>query len=274
MTLSPLQLKLYITLALIAALAVFELVTRMDDRRKIASGQARDQREKDTLFVKHNAVPYPKWRIWSEGLLIVAAGAMVAVTMFSVMEYQKYGAFYDASWRSPEVEDHFLFESGANQDLEARWLSDPEDFDWNSTRLCFVKLGCEDCERVEQAIHDLEADGYAVVFSTSEFGKAAVEKYGITYVPSVVMNGLVVQLRSGGSMVQGPGAGASDGQQAQDILDGLMSGGLATDGNGGDPAASDPDYTKYGTKAAIEYAEEQARLESGQDRDGSQAAGD
>lgn len=269
MTLSPLQIKLYAVLALIAALAVFEAVTRLDDRRRIRSGEVSDQRGKDTLLVKHNAVPYPKWRIWSEGLLIIATGAMVAVTMFSVMEYQKYGAFYDASWRSPEVEDHFLFDSSANQDLEARWLSDPDGFAWNDLRICLVKLGCEDCERVAQAIHELEADGYSVVFSTSEFGRAAVEKYGVTYVPSVILNGMVVQLRSGESMVEQDPAGKSDGQQAEDILDGLMSGGLAADENGGDPAL-DPDYTKYGTKAAIKYAEEQARLESEEN----QAAGD
>lgn len=259
MTLSPLQIKLYATLALAAALIVFEFVTRMDDRQKIKSGEVKDQREHDTLLVKHNAVPYTKGRIWAEGLLIVATGIMVAVTAMSVIEYQKYGAFYDASWRSPDVEQHFLFDSKSNQDLEAQWLSDPENFPWAEARICFVKLGCEDCERVEQAIHDLEAEGYAVVFSTSEFGRAAVEKYGVTYVPSVVVNGFVVQLRPGAGPDQNTDQDAgtkSDGAQTQEILDDLMSGGLATDENGEDPAL-DPDYTKYGTKAAIEWAMEQ-----------------
>ena len=73
-----------------------------------------------------------------DGLLIVATGIMVAVTAMSVIEYQKYGAFYDASWRSPDVEQHFLFDSKSNQDLEAQWLSDPENFPWAEARICFV----------------------------------------------------------------------------------------------------------------------------------------
>lgn len=257
MTLSPMQIKLYLAIALIAALAVFELVTRLDDRRKIRSGAVRDQREKDTLFVRHNAVPYPKWRIWSEGLLIIAAGAMVAATMFSVIKYQEYGAFYDASWRSPEVEKHFLFSSKANQDLESQWLRDPENFPWNDQRICLVKLGCEDCERIEPAIRQLEAEGYDLVFSTSALGREIVSRYGVDYVPSVILNGMVIQLRSGDSVIP-QGDRISDGQQAQEILDDLLSG-PDTDGRpfgAADP--DDPDYTKYGTKAAIEAAEKES----------------
>lgn len=263
MTLSPLQLKLYIALALMISLIAYEAVTRLDDRRKIKAGLAEDLRKDDTLLVKHNAVQQPKWRFWSEGLLIIATGIAIAVAMASLMDYQRHGAFYDASWRDPAVESHFEFDATANQDIEAAWRADPENFDWAAQRLCVVKLGCDDCERVAQTIHQLESDGYVTVFSRSDFGKAAVEKYGITYVPSVVMNGLVIQLRSGDSMVETepPADRKTDGEIAQDILDGLMQdGGLATDENGNDPAAADPNYTKYGTKAAIEYAEEQERL--------------
>lgn len=257
MTLSPMQVKLYLTLALIAALAVFELVTRLDDRRKIRSGEVEDQRKNDTLLVKHNAVPYPKWRIWSEGLLIIATGAAVAITMFSVIRYQEYGAFYDASWRSPEVEKHFLFSSKANQDLESQWLRDPENFPWNDQRICLVKLGCEDCERIESAIRQLESEGYALVFSTSALGREIVSRYDVTYVPSVILNGMVIQLRSGDSVIRQPDQ-KSDGQQAQEILDDLLSDGGSDDRPFGAADPDDPNYTRYGTKAAIEAAEKES----------------
>lgn len=255
MTLSPLQVKYYLAIAVFAALLVFELVTRLDDRHKIRSGLAEDLRKSDRGAMKHNAVQYPKWRIWTEGLLIIAAGLCMVLAMWSMSEYDRYGAFYDASWRDPSVEDHFEFESAGNKVLEAAWKADPDAYDWAGTRVVLVKLGCEDCEHVAETIHQLEADGYVTVFSRSELGQAYAEKYGISYVPSAIVGNMVVQLRSGASIIPGDDgfdqdAGKTDGEIARDILDGLT---------GGYDPASDPDYTKYGTKAAIEAAEEEAR---------------
>ena len=262
MALSPLQIKYYIAAALFAALVVFEAVTRMSDRHKIRTGQAEDLTKGDTKLVRHNLVQRSKGRVWAEGLLIIAAGVSMVAAMTSMLEYQKYGAFYDSSWRSPEVEDWFEFDASRGGDLEAVWRADPDGFDWNAQRVVLVKLGCEDCYRVAEAIHGLEADGYVVVFSRSDLGKAFVEKFGVTYVPTVVMNGMTVQLRSGSSMV--PQDGGDHGEEAREIYDGLMKGGLGTDENGEDPAAKDPNYTKYGTKAAIEAAMEEEAEKAGE----------
>lgn len=266
MSLSPLQVKYYIAAALFAALLVFELVTRLSDRYKIKTGQAEDLRKNDTKLVKHNAVQQTKSRVWAEGLLIIAAGISMIVAMTSMLEYQKYGAFYDSSWRSPDVENYFEFDAGPGRELEARWKADPDNFDWNNLKICLVKLGCDDCHRVAETIHGLEAEGYVSVFSRSELGQAVMDRYSVDYVPTVILNGMTVQLRSGDSALPGDNAPQDHGSVAKDIYGDIMEGGLGTDENGEDPA-KDPNYTKYGTKAAIEAAmEEEARKQ--------QAAGD
>ena len=263
---SPFQIKCAVLISLAAALAVFELVTRLSDRQKIKSGEVEDMRKDDTLLVKHNAVQHSKGRFWTEGLLIIATGIALAVAMVSMIDYQDHGAFYDNSWRDPTVESHFYFSSKGNQQLEAAWSKDPENFDWAAYRLCVVKLGCEDCERVHEAISNLAAEGYTIVFSKSDFGQAVVERYGINYVPSVIANGMVIQLRSGDSEIpvyDNDGIPEDYGSEARDIFDAL----IGSDFGGDASVDDDPNYTKYGTKAAIEAAmEEEERLRQEQEQ--------
>lgn len=263
---SPFQLKCAILISLAAALAVFELVTRLSDRQKIKSGEVEDMRKDDTLLVKHNAVQHSKARFWTEGILIIATGVALAFAMMAMIDYQDHGAFYDSSWRDPDVESHFYFSAKANQELEAQYLKDPENFDWSATRICLVKLGCEDCERVHEAISNLAGQGYATIFSTSDLGKAYVEKYNISYVPSVITNGMVIQLRSGDSQIpvydnDGIPEDHNYGSEARDMVDDLINSDLEFGDDEEETEELDPNYTKYGTKAAIEAAmEEEERL--------------
>ena len=265
---SPFQVKCALLISLAAALAVFELVTRLSDRQKLKSGEVEDLRKDDTLLVKHNAVQHSKARFWTEGLLIIATGIALAVAMMSMIDYQDHGAFYDNSWRDPDVENHFYFSSKDNQTLEAIWAKDPENFDWNAYKVCLVRLGCDDCERVAETISNLASNGYVTVFSRSDLGKAYVERYGITYVPSVILSGNIIQLRSGDSTLPQDNDGIPEdyGQQTREIVNDLIKGGLGTDKDGNDPAAMDPNYTKYGTKVAIEAAMEEERLRQEQEQ--------
>lgn len=250
MNLSPLQIKYYLSAAVFAMLVVFELVTRLDNRRKIRSGECEDMRRHNTKLVKYNAVPLPKWRIWTEGLLIIAAGVLMALTIKSMRDYYVYGAFYDSAWRDPDVEDHLIFDSMEGRHLEDFWKLDPENYDWTGNRVVLVKLGCEDCERVAGTINALADQGYTIVFSRSPLGQAYVEKYGINYVPSVIMGGLVVQLRSGDSIIAQPAASgeAPSKEEMQSLIDSLTE------------QLENGDWDPYGTKAAIEAAIEAGEI--------------
>lgn len=212
---SPLQLKGCTAAALLAMLLVFKIVSVASDRKKVRSGQEDDLRKGDTLLKKHNMVRHSPARVWAEGLLVIAAGLSVVVLVAAVRDYEAHGAFYDESWRMPGVEGHFMFRSDDTERLQAEYDADPEAFDFEARNAILVKLGCEDCEAVEESLQALYATGgYDVVFSNSEIGKAYVEHFGITFVPSVTYAGNVIELRTGssaygdGEPVEGGDAGA------------------------------------------------------------------
>ncbi len=250
---SPLLLKLCAALSLFTMLAVFELVTRLSDRAKIKSGEAEDMRKDNTMLKRYNAVPHPRWRYWSEGLLVIGCGIAAVLAMSSVSKYQAYGAFYDDSWRMPDVEEHMLYKADGTEALQALYDADPENFDFSGYKICLVKLGCPDCERVSETINALD-DSFYVVFSTSPVGKAIVEQYGVTYVPSVLYSGTVLEMRTSDAVPQAPAGGASgenpgtsgnaggtgdiDGMVG-DLMDGLA-------GEGDDTPKDGPPGTKSG----------------------------
>lgn len=246
---SPLLLKICAAAALFAMLAVFELVTRLSDRAKIKSGEARDMRQDNTLLKRYNAVPLPRWRYWSEGILIIACGAAAVLAMSGVQKYQEYGAFYDDSWRMADVEDHMFYSAAGTEALQALYDADPEHFDFGQYKICLVKLGCPDCERVRETIDALDGSFY-VVFSTSPVGKAVVERYGVTYVPSVVYSGMVLEMRTDGQSVPDDGSGQPSGPSGSGgvggMVDDLIDG--AQDGGGNGDAKDGPPDTKTGNE--------------------------
>lgn len=249
LNMSPLLIKACAAAALIAMFAVFEIVTRLSDRAKIKSGEAEDMRKNNTVLKKYNAVQLPRWRYWTEGLLIVACGAALIVLMASVQKYSKGGAFYDSSWRMAGVEKYMHFDAAGNQALQKIYDADPENFDFDAYRVCLVKLGCSDCDAAKDTINALDGTFY-VLFTTSGVGKAFVDRYGITFVPSVIYNGTVIELRMGGSgtdpnFVPDEFRGDPDGHgsgDVQGILDDLMDG----------AEESEPDPSDPGTAGGIE----------------------
>ena len=195
---SPMQLKMCAAAALFGMLAVFEIVSRARDAALVKSGRAEDLRKDDTVLKKHNMVQHSKGRIWAEGILIIATGIAVVVWVAAMLQYQSYGAFYDGSWRVPDVEDHFHFRTDDTERLQAEYDKDPENFDFSARSAIVVKLGCQDCEAVYETLDALYAAGvYDIVFSNSDIGKKYVEYFDITYVPSVTYGGNVIELRTG-----------------------------------------------------------------------------
>lgn len=197
---SPLQLKMCVAAALFAALVIFEVLSRIRDTWLVKSGQAEDLRKDDTVLTKHNMVRHSKSRIWCEGLLIIATGIAVIVWVSGLLEYKSYGAFYDGSWRVPDVESHFHFKTDDDERLQKEYDADPENFDFNARSAIVVKLGCSDCEEIYETLDALYATGgYDIVFSNSDIGRKYVDYFGITYVPSVTYGGNVIELRTGSS---------------------------------------------------------------------------
>lgn len=258
---SPMQLKGCIAAALFAMLIVFESVSRVSDIRKIRSGQSEDLRKDDTLLKKHNMVQHSRFRIWSEGLLIIAAGLSIIIWVAAMQDYQAYGAFYDSAWRMPDVEDHFMFRSDDTERLQKEYDADPKGFDFEARNAILVKLGCEDCENAEEALKALyETGGYDVIFSNSDIGKAYVEHFGITFVPSVTYSGSVIELRTGSSQYD-------DGEPVGDSeVDGILDGAGKLEDWMQD---ADPDHpgTKTGENARWE-AEQNRNSEDSEDSDG------
>lgn len=216
---SPLLIKACASAALFVSLVVFEVVTRISDHAKIRSGQAEDMRKNNTLMKRYNAVQLPRWRWWSEALLIIATGVMMLATMVSVNKYQAYGAFYDGSWRMPDVEEHMLFRSDGTEALQAIYDADPAGFDFDAYKVCLVRLGCEDCANVKETILALD-DSFYVVFSRSDIGKRYAERYDVDYVPSVVYHGAVLEMRTNGN-TDGEMPDAPDTEDVPGMIDDL-----------------------------------------------------
>lgn len=243
---SPLQFRICAAAGLMAALVIYELASWLADRRRIASGEVPEPPERKdgekSPFVKYNKVPRTKGRILTEGLLIIATGAMIVASVAAMARYDRYGAFYDASWRVPEAEDHFLFRSDGTKRLQEDYDAAGGELDFSAYKICLVKFGCADCEKVAETIRSLEDDPtWTVVFSNSPVGEAVVEEYGVNFVPSIVFDGQVVELRwSDAAPDDDPGVG--------DMVDGIMEGMGDEDAGPSGP----------GTVAGIHAAEEDA----------------
>lgn len=130
--------------------------------------------------------------------LLVIAGC-VAYGVYS--EYRRYGAFYDDSWKEPDVAEHFLFENTDTERLQAIYDSDPENFRPELYDVILVRLGCSDCEeqhgRILAAKAEIEAKKGTpayIVFNRSDIGRIYMDRYGIEGVPSVIVNNAVIPL--------------------------------------------------------------------------------
>lgn len=222
LAMSPLQIKFCAAAALSAALVVLCLARRR---------------------------PVSRSGTWARVLVAVAVVASWALCAGSFMDYKNHGAFYDESWRDPNVESHFMFTTADTEALGKAYAAGPDSFDFESVNVLLVKLGCSDCEAAEDALLALyRTGGYAVVFSNSDVGRAYVDYYGVSYVPSVVYAGTVIELRSG-SAAYGDGSLLPD---VGSMTDALM--------DGGSPDVS----SGPGTKAESDrlWAEAQAEKES------------
>ena len=129
------------------------------------------------------------------GLLLLVSLGMLAA---NIARYSRYGAFYDDSWRDPEIESHFIFDTDDSKALEAIRSSDPDAFDPDLYDVILIRLGCADCEAASGDISALKAaieaarpEPVYIVFSRSPIGKYYVDHYSIKEVPCIVMNGAV-----------------------------------------------------------------------------------
>lgn len=193
---SPLQWYIGITTALFVTLVVYEIGIRWYDRYRIKNGIEEDRSKDNTFNVKYHKIPRSNFRILFEGILIIITGVMMLLSYFKMTEYQKYGAFYDTSWRAKEVEDHFIFTTEDTEFLQDIYNADPENFDYAKYAICLVRIGCADCEKVQDVIKELDNENLYIIHSRSDIGKRYVERYGVQYVPSVIVDDTVIPLYS------------------------------------------------------------------------------
>lgn len=192
---SGLQWKMGIMFALVAALVIFEALTRLYDKYRIDKGIEEDRSKNNTFLTKYHKVPHSVPRILAEGFLFIGAGVMMIMVYAAHMDYERHGAYYDGSWREPGVESHFYFTNDDTEFLSGLYRSNPDGFVPGNYKVCLVKLGCKDCEDLKDVINALPDDVY-VVFCTSDVGRLYVEEYGVNYVPCVIAGDLWSPLSS------------------------------------------------------------------------------
>ncbi len=130
--------------------------------------------------------------------LFIASGIALYMT---INKYSAYGAFYDDSWKDPNVDSRFLFDTNDTKTLQALYDSDPDAFNPELYPVILVRLGCEDCEvaydRIMAAKTEIETKrpitAY-IVFSRSDIGKIYVNKYNVTNVPVVIIDNACITL--------------------------------------------------------------------------------
>lgn len=124
-------------------------------------------------------------------IMMLCLTATISVAIY----YNNHGAFYDNAWRDPTVDSHFTFDTKDTNYLQNVYNSDPENFKPELYNVILVRLGCSDCEDVEQILLSAKDEGEIyIIFSRSEIGQIYVNKYNIEYVPSTVLDGVYIPL--------------------------------------------------------------------------------
>ena len=223
---SPVQIAMCAAAALTAMAILVHVLYWLSDRAALKSGNAAEPEKPEGVpFLKRNAVVHTKGRILLEGCLMIAAGVAIVAWMGLASHWAKYGAFYDNAWRDPSAADHFIWTNEDTEALQKLYDADPEGFDFDARKAIIVTLGCPDCENAKDAITALQATGdYYVVFSASRIGRAYMEHYDISWVPSVTYSGLVIELR--GTRLPDPEPSA--GIDIDRLIDEIIGAGLVT----------------------------------------------
>lgn len=191
---SPLQRLMIISTSLFITILVFEIITKAYDAYRIKHGLAEDQSLKNTRWVKYYKIQRSAFRYIFECSLIILTGVLIVITMMKMRTYNNYGAFYDESWRVPEIEQYLDFPAADTEELNEIYTKDPANFDFDAYKICLVKLGCDDCIKIKDEILALQEYDIKLVFSTSTVGKAYVAEYNINFVPCIIENNVVTNL--------------------------------------------------------------------------------
>lgn len=135
------------------------------------------------------------------GICLAALAVCLAGTGITACRYGSYGAFYDDSWKEPDVESHFLFRSDDTEALQAIYDSDPDGFRPALYDVLIVRLGCEDCEAqagrvlaAKDEIAERKGRPAYIIFSRSEIGRLYVDEYGVSEVPVAIVGGALIRL--------------------------------------------------------------------------------
>lgn len=192
---SPLLLCMGILLALMTTTFVFHVGMILSDRYKLKHGLAEDMSKNNTFLVKYYKIPRSTFRIITGNLLLISTGIMLIFTVNKMMTYGEHGAFFDDSWRRKDVEEHFVFTVEGDDKLSELYKSDPENFNFECWKVVMVRFGCPDCEKLAGTIKQYQDAGYMVIFSRSEIGQKFMDYYKIDYVPSVITDGEVNNLK-------------------------------------------------------------------------------
>ena len=126
-------------------------------------------------------------------LIFLAIAIIVVISV--VYYYNKHGAFYDDAWRDPDVDNHFIWTTDDTEFLQSIYDTDPDNFKPELYDVILVRLGCDDCEKIQDIILSAENnDDLYIIFSRSTIGQIYVNKYDIKYVPCTVIDGIYVPL--------------------------------------------------------------------------------
>ena len=160
-----------------------------------------DERPRQMTLKNNKMVRYYKrqrsyGRIIFQNVAFICLAVVLIIMTKRMMTYQSYGAFYDDSWKQPDVEEHFMFDSSDSEDLLDIYNKDPDNFEFDKYNIVMIRFGCPDCEQNKELIkkYDTNKD-YYVIFSRSEIGKKYVEHYKINYVPCMIISGNVEHLK-------------------------------------------------------------------------------
>jgi len=130
-------------------------------------------------------------------LLFICFGALLIMTGYKAKRYYDYGAFYDDSYKKPDVESHLgYFKSEETEYLQSIYDKDPENFNFDLYPVIIVRYGCQDCETDFNLINAND-DRYYIVHSRSDIGKKYVEHFNVISVPTFIKNGNILNYSSG-----------------------------------------------------------------------------
>ena len=169
---------------------VYMIIQKISDKHREDAGEEQIKQSKNPL-IKNYKFKRTKFQIIFPNAVLIIAGICLILFVKTWMKYQSYGAFYDDSWKQPDVESHFYFDSSDSEELYKLYKSNPENFNLSAYNVAIVRFGCPECEEDKNALDELKANGIVdyIIYSRSEIGKIFVDNFNVHYVPCVILDG-------------------------------------------------------------------------------------